>query len=234
LHAGASEAEMPVPPLAGDVSFVAVASGEGMAEVFKGVGCTEVVSGGPTMNPSTREILDAIKVCPSPDVVVLPNDKNIIMAAQQAAEMSDKRVRVVQSRSIPQGLAALLAVSPEEALDEMTGAMEAALSSVRTIEITKAVRSTSINGVKVEEGETIAVVDDKLELAAPTPEEATEAALRDLVGRGSSLISLYYGGGTTQTQADALGERLRGAFPGHEVEVVFGGQPHYQYIVSLE
>jgi hypothetical protein len=186
------------------------------------------------MNPSTRDILDAIEACHADEVVVLPNDKNIILAAEQAAGMSKKTVRVVKSRSIPQGLAALLASNPEDGLEENVGAMEAALSTVRTLEITRAARTTSVDGVHVETGQVIAIVDDKLTLAAESPEEAVVEALRGLDLDGTSLITLYYGSDTSQAEAEALAGRLRSEFSGHEVEVVNGGQPHYLYIASLE
>jgi hypothetical protein len=235
MHAAAQPQGDVSPVTASDtMSCVAVASGDGLADVFRSVGCSQVVSGGPTMNPSTRDILDAIEACSTQDVVVLPNDKNIIMSAQQAAEMTEKRVRVVKSRSVPQGLAALLAVNPEHDLDENAEAMDEALPLVRTIEITHAVRSTSINGVRVQEGETIAIVDDKLTLSAATAEEAALGSLRDLVSAETSLITLYFGGGVREPVAAALAARLREELPGHEVEVVYGGQPHYQYIISLE
>lgn len=218
----------------GDVSTVAVVAGEGMAAVFKSVGCRTVVAGGPTMNPSTRDILDAVEACPSDDVIVLPNDKNVILAARQAIELTQKRMRVVATRSMPQGIAALLALKPEDDLEANVAAMEEARHAVRTVEVTRAVRSTTISGVRVDEGQTIAVVDDELTLAVPTPEEAVVQALDSLTGEATSLITLYYGAETTVACADALAGDLRRRFPGHEVEVHFGGQPDYDYIVSLE
>jgi DAK2 domain fusion protein YloV len=223
-----------MPVAAAVMSIVAVVPGEGLAEVFRSAGCERVVSGGPTMNPSTRDILDAIEACGSDEVAVLPNDKNIILAAEQATGLTKKQVRVIKSRSVPQGLAALLAANPEEGLADNAPAMESALSSVRTIEITRGVRSTTIGGIRVEAGQVIAIVDDELRLAATEPDEAAVEALRALVGGKTSLITLYYGADTARSQADALAEHLRGEFAGHEVEVVFGGQPHYFYIISLE
>jgi dihydroxyacetone kinase-like predicted kinase len=223
-----------MPVAAAVMSIVAVVPGEGLAEVFRSAGCERVVSGGPTMNPSTRDILDAIEACGSDEVAVLPNDKNIILAAEQATGLTKKQVRVIKSRSVPQGLAALLAANPEEGLADNAPAMESALSSVRTIEITRGVRSTTIGGISVEAGQVIAIVDDELRLAATEPDEAAVEALRALVGGKTSLITLYYGADTARSQADALAEHLRGEFAGHEVEVVFGGQPHYFYIISLE
>lgn len=230
----AAEAAALIPVAAAVMSTVAVAPGEGLAEVFRSTGCERVVSGGPTMNPSTKDILSAIEACSSGEVVVLPNDKNIILAAEQAVGMTGKKARVIKSRSVPQGLAALLAVNPEEGLEENAAAMEEALSSVRTIEITLAARTTSVRGVKVQAGQVIAIVDDELKLARDSAEEAAVEALRPLVGGETSLITLYYGADTTHEQADALAERLRTEFRGHELEVVYGGQPHYLYIISLE
>jgi dihydroxyacetone kinase-like predicted kinase len=216
------------------LSCIAVASGKGLSDVFRDMGCERVVSGGPTMNPSTREILDAVEACSAPEVIVLPNDKNIIMAAEQAVPLAGKKVWVVKSRSIPQGLAAVLAMNAERSAEDNVADMEEAISSVRTVEITRAVRSTSVGGVKVEEGQIIAIVDDVLKLSAESAEEAAVEALRGLATESTSLISLYHGAETTETQAEALAERLRAEYPGHEADVVYGGQPHYLYIVSIE
>ena len=218
------------PPL----STVTVVTGEGMAPVFRSVGCTRVVSGGPTMNPSTREIVDAVEACPADDVAVLPNDKNIILAAQQARKLTKKRLHVVGTRSMPQGIAALLAVSPGEDVKTVVGAMEDACGAVRTIEITRAVRRTSIGGVRVNEGDVIAIVDDQLQLAAPSAEEAVVGALESLPQADESLATLYYGAETTAAAAEELARNIRERFSSYEVEVVFGGQPNYDYIVSVE
>jgi DAK2 domain fusion protein YloV len=216
------------------ISTVAVAAGEGMATVFRSVGCTRVVSGGPTMNPSTRDILDAVAACPADDVIVLPNDKNIIMAAKQAVELTEKRLRVVESRSIPQGIAALLALNQDHDLEANVEAMEEARSGVHAVEVCRAVRSTSVGGVRVREGQIIAIVDDELKLGAETAEEGVLRALEGIEAEGASLITLYYGADTRQGQAESLGVRVREALPQYDVEVVYGGQPHYNYIVSVE
>ncbi|MCI0842426.1 MAG: DAK2 domain-containing protein [Chloroflexi bacterium] len=234
LHQKRDEAAASLSVPESQISFIAVASGEGLAALFRDFGCSQVVSGGPTMNPSTRDILTAIESCPTDEVLVLPNDKNIIMAARQAAEAAQKNVVVVPSRSVPQGIMALLAVNPEEGLDENARAMEDALTDVCTIEITTAVRSTEIGGVAVEKGQTIAVVDDELKVASSSPQEALDTALDALTGESTSLITLYYGADTTDEQAQATADHLRERYAGHEVEVAAGGQPHYLYIVSLE
>ena len=230
MHEGRAEVE--AQPEA--ISTVAVAAGEGMATVFRSVGCTKVVSGGPTMNPSTRDILDAVEACPSDEVILLPNDKNIIMAAKQAEELTQKRWRVVETRSIPQGIAALLALNQEAELEANVTAMEEAGQGVLTLEVCRAVRSTSIGGVKVREGQIIAIVDDELKLAAETAEEGVLRALEGVEAEGVSLVTLYYGADTKQAEAESLGKRVKQVFPQYDVEVVHGGQPHYNYIASVE
>jgi DAK2 domain fusion protein YloV len=216
------------------ISTVAVAAGEGLKSVFESVGCTRVVSGGPTMNPSTRDILDAVNACPAAEVIVLPNDKNIIMAAKQAQDLTEKTLRVVETRSVAQGIAALLALNPEAGLDDNAAAMEEARQAVRTVEVTRAVRSASIGGVAVSEGQIIAIVDDELKLAAETTEDAVLDALAGLDAAGATIVTLYYGADTSPAEAEALGQRVGQRFPEYEVEVVSGGQPHYYYIVSVE
>ncbi|HEV8575036.1 MAG TPA: DAK2 domain-containing protein [Dehalococcoidia bacterium] len=216
------------------LSVVAVVAGDGMARIFESVGCTRVVSGGPTMNPSTRDIVEAVDACPAGDVAVLPNDKNIILAAQQAKELTEKRLHVVGTRSMPQGIAALLAINPSETdAAANVRAMEEAGETVRTIEVTRAVRSTTLAGVRVNEGEVIAIVDDELKLAAASSEEAIMQSLEGLSGEGS-LVTLYYGADTAETSAEAVARNIRDRFSSYEVEVVPGGQPHYDYIVSVE
>jgi hypothetical protein len=167
-------------------------------------------------------------------VAVLPNDKNIILTAQQAQALTQKRLHVIATRSMPQGIAALLAINPSEADAKANAkAMEDACGNVRTIEVTRAVRSTSIKGVRINDGDIIAIVDDELTLAAPSPEEAVMQALEGMGGEGS-LVTLYYGGESNPSGAQTLARNIRDHFSSYEVEVVDGGQPHYDYIASLE
>ena len=165
---------------------------------------------------------------------MLPNDKNSILAAQQAAGLTHKRLHVVPTRSMAQGLAALLAVNPEDSIESAIEAAEEARTSVRTVEITRAVRNTTIKGVKVGRGEAIAIVDGELTLGADSTEDAVLDALRDVATAETSLITLYYGASTGESQAASLAVKLRDRFPAHEVEVVYGGQPHYPLLVSAE
>lgn len=215
-------------------AVVAVASGPGLSEIFRSIGATAIVSGGPSMNPSTREIVEAIEGCPGDRVIVLPNDRNVILTAEQATKLTDKQVQVLPSKSIPEGVAALLALTPGDDLQEQAQAMDEARTAIQTVEVCRAMRSTGIKGVKVEEGQAIAIVDDELAQAATTPEEVFRDTLSNLSLDDRSLISLYYGADTTEQQANELAEELIKRYPDHEVEVVFGGQPHYNYIASLE
>ncbi len=213
-------------------TVVAVATGQGLLQVFRSMGA-KVVPGGPTMNPSVGQLLEAIEACPTPQVLVLPNDKNIIASARQAAQMSQKEVEVVPTRTIPQGIAALLAFNPERGLADNAQAMAEAAQAVRTIEVTRAVRQTRLHGQQSREGDIIAIVDGELKVVAPTPEEAVRQALKALDGEGG-LLTLYYGAEVEPRTAEALAASLRQDYPSLEVEVVDGGQPYYYYIASLE
>jgi len=228
------EAQAEVDAQPGAISTVAVAAGKGMATVFRSVGCTKIVPGGPTMNPSTRDILDAVEACPSDDVIVLPNDKNIVMAAKQAAGLTQKRLRVVETNSIPQGIAAVLALNQDMDLEGNVAVMEEARQGVHTVEVCRAVRSTSVGGVQVREGQIIAIADDELKLAADTAEEGALRAVQDIEAVGASLVTLYHGADTRKADAESLADRIHAALPQYEVEIVDGGQPHYNYIISLE
>ena len=217
-----------------DIATVAVVAGEGMEQIFRSVGATAIVHGGPTMNPSTRELLDAIDQCPSDEAILIPNDKNIVMAAQQVIPLCQKKVRVIGTTTLPQGVAALLAFSPDVDLDANAEAMEEARTSVRTVEVTRAIRSTRVGGLRIREGQAIAVVDGELKVAQKTPPEAVKAALGHLPLEELSLITLYYGEDTSEHDAHVLARELRRLHPQHDIEVVSGGQPHYYYIVSAE
>jgi hypothetical protein len=217
-----------------DIATVVVVAGEGMERVFRSMGATAIVEGGPTMNPSTRQLLEAIEQCPADRVVLLPNDKNIVMAAEQALPLTAKEVRLVKTTSVPQGVAALLAFSPDEDLGANVEAMEEARVGVRTVEVTRAIRTTTIGGLRIREGQCIAVVDGELKVARKTPEAAVKAALGHLPMEEVSLLTLYYGADTREAEARELASELRRRHPQRDVEVVYGGQPHYYYIVSAE
>jgi dihydroxyacetone kinase-like predicted kinase len=225
------------PPLVkeGDVVAVVVAQGEGFERVFYSLGAAKVVSGGQTMNPSTEELVEAIASLPTDKVVLLPNNKNILMAAEQAAEHTqDKQVRVVASKTIPQGISALLTLNSQGDLEAVAQAMNDALGSVETGEITVATRTTKIGGVKVKKGQLIGLHNDDLRVAGDSMDEVMRGLLAEMGAANLELISLYYGDSVSEVEAQAIAEAMREYYSEQEFEVVEGGQPHYHYILSAE
>ena len=219
------------PPL--PIATVAVTWGEGMALVFQGLGVSGIVPGGRTMNPSTRELLRAVEAVPSEQVILLPNNGNVVPAAQQVASLTAKQVVVVPTHTQPQGVAALLAINPESPLEENAAAMETAAQGVATLELTRAVRPTALEGLRVRKGQAIAILDGVLVAAGPSFPEVV-SGLRPRLGLGErEVITVYTGSAADPAETEAIAGLLRSWCPG-QVEVVAGGQPHYNYIVSLE
>jgi uncharacterized protein len=205
-----------------------------MASVFFSLGATAVVEGGQTMNPSTAQILEAVANATSDQVIILPNNKNILMAAQQAAEVSDKQVRVVPTRTVPQGVAALLALDQEASIDENAEAMYASSRDVITGEVTWATRDVQLNGIEVKEGDAIGLLEDELVVDALSFEEAVRWLLAEVELEDRELVTLYHGEQVPAAQAEELVELLSELYPDLEFEIVDGGQPHYPYIISIE
>lgn len=220
-------------PPTGPLSVVAVAAGRGLVSMLREVGAERVVTGGQTMNPSTEEILRAVEASSGEHVIILPNNKNIIWTAEQAAKLAARPVHVVPTRSVPQGIAAILAINPDAPIDDNLAAMAEAAGAVRTIEVTRAARGVTIAGVKVEPQQPIALIDDELTDAAPTPEGAALAALAR-TGADRAIVTLYHGRDTAPDHADRLAAEIRTRFPTAEVEVRPGGQPFYDYVLSVE
>lgn len=229
LLTGGPEREGPPP----SVAVVAVAWGPGLEELFRSLGAL-VVSGGPTRNPSTQDLLAAVESAPADRVVLLPNHPNVLPVAEQVGGLTSKEVRVVPSRSIPQGIAALLAFSPEEPLEEALPAMERALGAVRSGEVTVAVRDAEVQGLRVRAGQAFALLEGRPVAVAETPEEAVVRMLEAAPPPEGSVVTLYWGEGADEARARELARRLRERFPGAEVEVLQGGQPHYPYLVAVE
>jgi len=186
------------------------------------------------MNPSAGEILESIEACPEEQVIVLPDNKNIIAAAEQAAERSSKRVRVLPTRSIPQGVAAVLALNHDLSFDENVVAMERAIASVRSAEVTRAVRATVIDGRRIEIGQAIGVIDGSLQVVADDIAAAVRACVDTMLAPDASLLTLYAGQDVRDEDAKALADELRALHPALEIELIQGGQPHYPYLISLE
>lgn len=236
----------PAPPQAGEgmavattealvgIGTVAVAPSPGLRRVFESLGVSRVIGGGPTMNPSTADLLSAIEGVAADKVIVLPNDKNIIMAAEQARALSSKQVRIVPSRTIPQGIAALMAFSFTADLDENVEAMTEALDEVETGEVTVAVRTTVVEGVSVREGDFIGLHNGKLVVAGESADEVVKALLARMPVDNYELATFYYGEEIAAGEAEALMDELRAAHPELEFELHEGGQPHYHYIFSVE
>jgi hypothetical protein len=237
LHASGGSA--PAPLIVDDdhpapIGVVAVVPGLGWAELFRSLNAGAVVGGGQTMNPSTEDLLSAIESLPQEQVVVLPNNANVVMAARQAAELSGRQVAVVPSRTLPQGVAAMLALNYGEDYEDNLCQMREALGQVRTIEITTAVRDAALDGQPVLAGQTIALLDEKLVAVSAEAETALEQALAQIMLDDVELLTLYYGQDVAPDEAQSLGHQLATRYPELAVELRAGDQPFYSFIVSVE
>lgn len=222
----------PVNP--GEIATVAVAPGQGIARVFASLGVSSVVEGGQTMNPSTQEIIQAFDHFPTEKIVILPNNKNIILAAETAAQLSTKEIAVIPTRTVPQGLAAMFRFEPDGDFDDIVKKMHAAIHEIETGEITTATRNVEINGLEVREGQIIALHNGQLVLGAANVEEACLKLLEHAHAEDHELITLFYGNNMSKAEVDVIEERIKESYPGSEVEVKEGGQPHYYFIISIE
>jgi len=226
--------QLPVSPPLSEIATVAVVNGEGLQQVFESLGASAIVRGGQTMNPSTEELLGAISALSMDKVILLPNNPNIILAAQQAQQMSDKQVAVVATSTIPQGVSALLAFNYQSDLKANVDLMERAASQVQTIEVTNAVRSVRINGLQVTKGQFIGLLNGELVEAGADLQEVTEAVLRKIDMSRYEIITVYWGDCVVQEQAADLATWIAKRYPDNEVELVEGRQPYYQYVISAE
>jgi DAK2 domain fusion protein YloV len=216
-----------------EIGVVAVAAGDGFRRIFEELGAA-VVEGGQTMNPATEELLAAVNAMAADKVIILPNNKNIILTAQQVTGLSDKAVSVVPSRTVPQGISALLSLDPEAGLEANAKTMAGALDGVQTIEVTRAVRNSAANGLKIKTGDVIALVNGKITHAGGEPVEVIGRAIESLGPNGYELLTVYAGAEAGEADLDAVAKQLRDQFEGLSVEVQRGEQAHYPYILSLE
>ncbi len=228
----AKPAAAPEPPLG--IGTVVVAPGVGLHTVFKSLGASAVVSGGQTMNPSTEELLKAVESVGSDEIIILPNNKNIVMTAEQTKALSEKAVSVVPTITIPQGISALLALNYQSDLETNTRVMSEAAKCIQTVEVTTAVRSVQVNGMSVQEGEIIGLVNGKLSVKGNSPAPVVLDALAEVEAAGYEIITVYYGESVTEGEAEELAGQIREHYPEQEIELVDGGQPHYHYILSAE
>ena len=217
-----------------DIASVAVASGEGLARVFESLGVSAVVRGGQTMNPSTEDLLTAVEATSVDNVILLPNNSNVVLAAEQAKALAQKNVVVVLTKTMPQGVSAMLAFNYQADLETNVRVMARAAADVETIEVTTATRDVEISGVAVREGQIIGLLNDQLQAAGDSPEEVILAMLSGLGLADFEIITVYWGQDVTQDEAEALVAQIEDLGADLEIELVMGGQPHYFYILSLE
>ena len=218
-----------------EYGIVAVAAGEGIQELFKSMGVTTIINGGQTMNPSTEDILQAVKEAHAEKVIVLPNNKNIQMAANQAAEVSeDAAVAVVATRTISEGLASLLAFNPEASLEDNQAAMSEQMTLVSSGQITNAVRDTNIDGVEIKKDDFMGIVDGKILVSIADRKEATLATIEKMINDDSEILTIIYGEDADASEVEEITEAVEAKYPDVEVEVHEGNQPVYTYLLSVE
>ncbi len=218
----------------GETAVVAVSPGPGLTRIFASLGVAAIVQGGQTMNPSIKELLASFENLPTDKIVILPNNKNILMAAKEAASMTVKDVAVIPTISVPQGLAAMFRLIPDGDFEENVESMQESIEEVETGEITTATRSVEIDGVQVEKGQVIALHNGKLVTSTRSIGEAIEELLIATDVNDYERITLFYGENMKQTQVNQLADKIRSVYPEHEIEVHEGGQPHYQLIIAIE
>ena len=215
--------------------FVAVSVGEGLDEIFKGLNVDHIISGGQTMNPSTEDILNAIDKINADNIYVLPNNKNIILAAQQAESLvEDKNIIVIPSKTIPQGISAMIGFIPDNSPEDNKEAMIDSMSYVKTGEVTYAVRDTVIDDKEIKEGNIMGIGDEGILAVGEEIDDTTINMIKEMQDEESEIISLYYGAEVTEEAANKLADKIAEALPEIEVEVYPGGQPIYYYIASVE
>ena len=218
-----------------EYGFISVSVGEGMSETFTGIGVDYLIEGGQTMNPSTEDILEAIEKVNASTIYVLPNNKNIILAANQAAKLTkNKKIIVVPSKTIPQGIAAVIAFMPDRNAEENLEVMVESMKHVKTAQVTYAIRNTNIDGFEIHENDVMVLGDKGMLSVGDDLNVTTFSAFEKLIDEDSELISIYYGKDIDEKVAVALQEKLAKEYPDVEVELTNGGQPVYYYMISVE
>ena len=218
-----------------DVGFIAVSAGDGIQEIFKGLGVDYVIEGGQTMNPSTADVLDAVENVNADTVYILPNNKNIILAAEQAAHMSeDKKIVVIPTKTVPQGITAVINFVPELSVEENTDTMIEEIKSVNTGQVTYAVRDTVIDNKEIKQGDYMGIGDSGILSNGTDLLDVTFRMIEDMMEDDKELISIYYGSEVTEETAEELREKVEARYPKCDIELQYGGQPIYYYIISAE
>lgn len=216
------------------VAVISISLGDGLSSLFHQLGAAAVVPGGQTMNPSTRDILGAIESVPFTDIIILPNNKNVVPAAQKTIALCDKQVTVLPTTSLPQGISAMVTFEPAADLQTNIEAMQEAITSVKTVEITRASRSTKVNGFNIHKNQFIGLLDGKLVACADRADGAVEDTLAALDLSNSEMITIYYGADSTRQEADEIVRFIGKYHKKLESDIIAGGQPHYNYIISIE
>lgn len=215
--------------------FIAVSCGEGLSEIFKGIGADYLIEGGQTMNPSTEDMLNAIDKVSADNIFILPNNKNIILAAQQASSLvEDKNIIVIPSKTVPQGITALVNFMPDLSVTENVDNMEREMGSVKTAQITYAVRTTNIDGMDIEQGDIMGLGDHGMLAVGKSVEGTAMTALKAMIDENSELVTIYYGSDIGEEDAERMADQARAEFPEAEIELQYGGQPIYYYLISVE
>lgn len=217
-----------------DYGFVAVSMGEGLSEIFKEIQVDQVIFGGQTMNPSTQDFVKSIQAIPAKTIYLLPNNSNIIMAAEQAAEISEKDVRVIPSKTVPQGIAAMLAFNEESNPHEVEEAMTQAIQEIRSGSVTYAVRDTTIKNQEIKKGNFIGLYEKEITSFGDDLEETTIQLIRDMAFDDAYMVTIYYGEDVDIQDAEDLKAKLEEEFEDLDVDIIPGGQPLYYYLVSIE
>jgi uncharacterized protein len=228
------EGRTPGAPRPNGVGLVAVVAGSGLVDIFQGLGVDGIVEGGQTMNPSTQDMLTAIESVSYDEVILLPNNRNVVLAAKQVPGLTKKTVHVIETHSVPQGVAAVVAFRGDRSGAENLGVMKSEADRVQTIEVTHAVRDTRSNGLKVKKGDVIGLINDKLEFTGSDYGEVVNKALSKLGPDSYELVTVYRGEGASDVELEKLRSEIRSTHPGLEVEVQQGGQQHYPFILSVE
>ena len=216
-----------------DIGIISVAKGNGMKKIMKDLGVDIIISGGQSMNPSTNDFVEAIKELNVNEIIILPNNKNIISAAKQSANLTDKEIAVIETKSIPEAISSLLVFNDQADLNDLKEAMEGETEYVKTVEITTAVKDSQVKGFKIKEGDIIGLLDGEIEVHGENYEEVVLKLFEEKLD-DEDLITIYYGEDVSEEEAKELKNKLKENFNLDEIEIYNGGQPLYPYIISLE
>jgi dihydroxyacetone kinase-like predicted kinase len=217
-----------------DLAIISVSYGDGFNAIFKSLGTNYIISGGQTMNPSTEDILEAMRKNPAKEYIILPNNKNIILAAEQAAKISDKKLHIIYSKTIPQGITSLMSFNPEMSAEENEEVMNDMIKSVKSIEITQAVRDTIINGLDIKEGQYIAIAEGEIVFRDNDLYTSVVESIKNEIDEDSEIVTLYFGEDIDEEAAEELVNELSELYDEIDFELHNGGQPLYPYIISIE